>query len=127
PTRASAPPGQMPQGPPARGVAQAGRRRKPPRHMRRGEQISKSAYCLVPARLMVNPFERPQPAALPAPWAFIVLPFNVADVDWNVITTGPQVNCTAGHTRLHDHEAELSLPCAVTEPVRPGRRQFIAV
>jgi hypothetical protein len=94
--------------------------------MRRRELASNRVYCFVPARLMVKAFERLQPAALPAPCAVIVDPFNVADADWNVMTTGPQVNWTAGHTRLPDHEAELPLPCAVTEP-DPSRQTPVNV
>ena len=36
------------------------------------------------------------------------------------------MNWTAGHTRLPDHEAELPLPCAVTEP-DPSRQTPVNV
>ena len=67
--------------------------------------------------LRVKPFEMPQPAALPPPCAFMVDPFSVADADWSVRTTEEQpVNGAAGHGKLPDQEAELPLPCALTEP-----------
>src|SRR6267142_7057659 len=82
---------------------------------------------LVPVSPSVNPMVVVQPEADPAPCAVSVLPLSVTFTDWKVMVTAEQlVNWTGGHTRLPCQEADLPLPCMVTEPL-PSRHTLAMV